>query len=149
MNLGHYGLHLLIGFIVAVIETNRIETIAEVAHVSEHANGTDRPLSKSLVYKVADSLLQWNSRITQVIPTAQISEINPIVRPENIAVEQSRQFLQIDKHKENTIAKRVFHRTEATVANVPLVNAALKVHRDFPKCSHTAKALFTPSSWKP
>jgi hypothetical protein len=45
VNLSHYGLHLLIGFIVAIKETDRIEAIAEVAQVSEHANGTGRPLS--------------------------------------------------------------------------------------------------------
>jgi hypothetical protein len=149
VNLGHYGLHLRIGFIVAVIETNRIEAIAEVAQVSEQANGADRPLSQSFLYKVPHSLLEWYSRITQVIPPAEIGEINPIVRPKNILMEQSRQFLQVEEHKENTIAKGVPHRQEATVANVPLVDAALRVHRDFPKCSHTARALFTPSSWKP
>ncbi len=70
VNLGHYGLHLLIGFIVAIIETNRIEAIAEVAQVSEHANGTGRPLPQSFVHKVSDGLLQRNSRIAQVISTA-------------------------------------------------------------------------------
>jgi hypothetical protein len=44
VNLSHYGLHLLIGFIVAIIETNRIEAIAEIAQVSKQANGTGRPL---------------------------------------------------------------------------------------------------------
>ena len=79
VNLSHYGLHLLIGFIVAIIETNRIEAIAEVTQVSEHANGASRPLLQSFAHKVSDGLLKWNSRIAQVISTAKICEINPIV----------------------------------------------------------------------
>jgi hypothetical protein len=70
VNLSHYGLHLFIGFIVAIIETNRIEAIAEIAQVSEHANGTGRPLPQSFVHKVPDGSLQWNSWISQVISTA-------------------------------------------------------------------------------
>jgi hypothetical protein len=35
------------------------------------------------------------------------------------------------------------------VADVTLVDAAIHVYRVFPKCSHTARALLTPSSWKP
>jgi hypothetical protein len=42
-------------------------------------------------------------------------------------VEQSWQFLQVEEHKENTIAKGVLHRSKAAVANVTLVDAAIHV----------------------
>jgi len=49
------------------------------------------------------------------------------MRPEKVAMEQSRQFLQVEEHKENTVAKGVHHRTEATVADVTLVDTAIHV----------------------
>jgi len=107
MNLHNDGFDRPIRLIVAIIETGRIETVAEISQMGQQADGSLRSLTEMVFNKIRYCMIQRNSRITEVIPAAKAGQIEPFVSPQGMDIKKCGQFGQIEQHEKQPVLKHV------------------------------------------
>ena len=84
---------------------------------------------------------RWSAR-------RKLAQFEALHRPEPSAVEDVIEFRQVKVEEKQAVAEFVDGMGGPAMADPAGVEAALH-QSPFPKCRHTARALLTPSSWKP
>ena len=125
MNFDNDGFDRGIGRIVAIIETGRIEAVAEVSQVGQHTDRSLRSLTEMFPNKLRNGLGERNFRIPEMIPAAEAGQIEAFVCPQWMNMKKGRQLFQIEKHEKQAILKHVGSRPESPVPDRALVYATM------------------------
>ena len=156
VDFGNDELERAVGGIEAVVETDRVEAVAEVARVREQADWPAWTHAGVACDAIAHRALQGHLRRAQVLATLDPSYCRALRRPQPMTIEQGREFVEVEIQLADTIAETVRVRQAPLVMHRAFVDAAFQVallaavHAAIPtasaKRSHTRSALHTPSS---
>lgn len=126
VDFGDDGMQLFAIGLEAIIEGHRIEAVAEVAQVGQHADGAVRRGAGFLLHQSNYGLLQRAGRVAQIIFAPEPGQIAFAARPETGVLKKLRQFIQIEVHHEAAIAERMRQRQKAAVAHAAGVDGAVR-----------------------
>ncbi|MCW0417700.1 hypothetical protein NB689_003454 [Xanthomonas sacchari] len=176
-DLGHDAVQALLR-VVAVVERDRIEAMAEVAQVGEHAHRAQRTLAGVLLHAVAHRFVQRLRGVAQVVAAAELGQVAPVHRPQPAPREYLLQFVQVQVQQEQRVAERQRFRRVTAMPHPAGVHRAVQAmqgrarrrrrcrdgasrrgghgstahqrhDQGTPSAAATSTALRRPSSWKP
>ena len=119
VDFGHGGLHVPVLPVVKVIETDRVEAMAEIAQMGQESDRTPGSTADPLLDEIPHGMVQGYTGVPQMIPSPQVGQVNPIHRPEPCSPEKTRQLLKVQIHHEQPVLEVVLHGRESPVPDLP------------------------------
>jgi hypothetical protein len=110
--------------IIAVIEAGGVETESEISQVGQQADGSLRPGPDSLCDKIANRLIEVSARVSEVIPSSEISHVGLFIGPQGMNSKDGLDFGQIEIDEKQAILKVIRSGLVTAMADGPLVDTA-------------------------